>query len=66
MSYRVRDCPACGAFAGEPCRTAKTKRVTDSHSARFSEEAAEQTKSRVLAEQRERDRARWLEPSRTR
>ncbi len=66
MSYRGRDCPTCSALAGEPCRTAKTNRVTDSHSARFSEEAAEQTKIRVVAEERERARARWLEPSRTR
>lgn len=32
-SVRPWPCPArgCGAQAGEPCRTAKTRRVTDTH-----------------------------------
>lgn len=28
-------CPRCSALGGEPCRTLTTRRVTDTHTARF-------------------------------
>ncbi len=66
MAHRGWDCPRCEALAGEHCQTASGKRVRDIHSQRMTVEALNKTRVRVLAEQRERDRARWLEPSRAR
>ncbi len=66
MAHRGWDCPRCGALTGEHCRTAAGKPVRDIHAQRMTAEALNKTRIRVLSEQRERDRARWLEPSRTR
>lgn len=30
-------CPKCGAGQGEKCRTLKTRRVTDTHEARYAQ-----------------------------
>ncbi len=66
MPYTHRDCPTCGAQRGDTCRTSTGARASSSHHARSTKLAMQQTLSRLQAEERERARARWLEPSRTR
>ncbi len=60
------DCPKCGVIRGRYCRSLTSGKSTDSHRARFTDEAKELTFARLRANERERARAHWLEPSRTR